>query len=117
MTRELFHFLAILGLTFFAGQDQVLMAQSAAAATGIINAPFGARPGFPGIPVFQTGARQSTGSHSDAAGLGLTKQKVISSERWIFRLQPHLNSMISPMEWRGDFTPSARPRLPSILRA
>jgi probable HAF family extracellular repeat protein len=76
MTRKLFHSLAILGLTFLAGQGQVLMAQSAPAATGIINAPFGARPGFPGVPVFQTGARQKTGSHTNAAALELTKQKV-----------------------------------------
>ena len=76
MTRKLFYSLAILGLTFFVAHGQVLMAQSAPAATGIINAPFGARPGFPGVPVFQTGARQKTGSHTDAAALGLTKQKV-----------------------------------------
>jgi len=75
MTRKLFYSLVILGLTFLAGQGQVLMAQSASA-TGVINAPFGARPGFPGVPVFQAGARPSTGSHTDAAGLGLTKQKV-----------------------------------------
>jgi probable HAF family extracellular repeat protein len=75
MTRKLFYSLAILALTFLAGQSQVLMAQSASA-TGVINAPFGARPGFPGVPVFQAGARPSTGSHTDAAGLGLTKQKV-----------------------------------------
>jgi probable HAF family extracellular repeat protein len=76
MTRKLFYSLAILGLTFLAGQVQVLMAQSAPAATGIINAPFGARPGLPGVPVFPTGARQKTGSHTDAAATGVTKQKV-----------------------------------------
>jgi probable HAF family extracellular repeat protein len=76
MTRKLFHSLAILALTFLVGQCQVLIAQSAPAATGVINAPFGAHPGFPGVPVFQTGARQKSGSHSDAAPLGLTKQKV-----------------------------------------
>ena len=58
MTRKLFHPLVILALTFLAGQGQVLMAQSAPAATGLINAPFGARSGFPGVPAFQTGAHR-----------------------------------------------------------
>ena len=76
MTRKLVHSLAILGLMFLAGQGQVLMAQSAPAATGIINAPFGARPGFLGPLGLKTGARQKTGSHMDASALGLTTQKV-----------------------------------------
>jgi probable HAF family extracellular repeat protein len=76
MTRKLFYSLAILGLTFLAGGGEVLMAQSAPAAPGAINVPFGARPGSPGVPVSQTGARPSIGSHKDAAALGLTEQKV-----------------------------------------
>ena len=76
MTRKLFYSLAILGLTFLAGQGQVLMAQSGSAAAGVINAPFGARPVVPGLPVFLTGPRQKIASRADAAALGLTKQKV-----------------------------------------
>ena len=76
MTRKLYHSLIILALTFLALQGQMLMAQSAPAASGLINAPFGARPGFPGLPVFPTGARQKTGTRTDAAALGLTTQKV-----------------------------------------
>ena len=71
MTRKLVHSLAILGLMFLAGQGQVLMAQSAPAATGLINAPFGARPGFPGLLGFKTGARQKTGSHIGCVRIGV----------------------------------------------